>query len=217
MLRFPSDGEEVLGPVAALVSGPATRFHAVSIEAGTCFVGIRLRPGTAKPVLGISPGLITNEVLKGEVALMLVPALGALVQKLTRGSWTVGGVMQQLSSFVDDRCADGGVNSTTPLIDALHVSGGRLPIRDIAALHTMSVRTVHRRITEATGLTPKELAMVIQFHRALRLRLRDGLGVAATALEAGYSDQAHMTRVFRRLGGVSPARLPELALAGLPI
>lgn len=57
--------------------------------------------------------------------------------------------------------------------------------------------------------------MVIQFHRAIRLIRDVGLDPATAALEAGYADQAHMTRVFRKLGGFTPARVPELTLAGL--
>lgn len=103
------------------------------------------------------------------------------------------------------------------LIDALHTGGGRLSVVDLAKMHGIDERTVRRDIKMSTGLAPKELSMVLQFHRALRL-LRDvGLDPASAAAEAGYADQAHMTRVFRELGGFTPANMPEVTLANLPL
>jgi AraC-like DNA-binding protein len=43
------------------------------------------------------------------------------------------------------------------------------------------------------------------------------LTLAEAALEGGYSDQAHMTREFRRYGGFTPGRRPPVAFGSLPI
>jgi AraC-like DNA-binding protein len=110
---------------------------------------------------------------------------------------------------VDPRTAD--------LIDTIHTTGGRLSVSDMAALHAVGVRTARRLITSATGLGPKQLARVVQFHRALRLRFDEGLDIASTVFEAGYSDHAHMARAFRTMGGITPARAPDMVLPGLPI
>ena len=67
-------------------------------------------------------------------------------------------------------------------------------------MHAISERTVQRLVVKATGLTPKAYAAVLQFHRALRLLRDHRLSPASAALEAGFSDQAHMSRVFRRMG-----------------
>ena len=38
---------------------------------------------------------------------------------------------------------------------------------------------------------------------------------AAAAYEAGYADQSHMTRAFRRFGGFTPANMVEVTLVTL--
>eukprot|EP00873_Tetraselmis_striata_P011251 jgi/Tetstr1/431515/TSEL_002167.t1 len=52
--------------------------------------------------------------------------------------------------------------------------------------------------------------------RRAALRLREAASLAEIAADAGYSDQAHMTRAFRQWFGTTPARLrrdaPRLAL-----
>jgi AraC-like DNA-binding protein len=69
----------------------------------------------------------------------------------------------------------------------------------------------HRRFIElfddAVGLTPKRYCRVQRLQRAIR-ELR-GVGAARRQLAeiaagAGYADQAHLTREFRALVGVSP-------------
>jgi AraC-like DNA-binding protein len=214
ILRFRSDGLKPLGVITAIVVGAATRFHSVTMAAGTGYVGARLRPGAARAVLGMDLRAITDRGLVGDAALAKVPALDSLCGPAS----SVDGLVDRLDRFVAERSVTLTIDPlTAALIDSLHVTGGRLSVADIAALHGVDVRTVRRRICSATGLTPKQFAMVVQFHRALRLRFHDGLDVASTAFEAGYADQAHMSRVFRLMGGISPARRPDLVLAGLPI
>lgn len=214
ILRFQSDGMKPSGAITLIVTGAATRFHIIPIAAGTGYVGVRLRPGTARRVLGMDLGIIANRGVAGDAVLTEIPELGALCIPVQ----SVDTLVDRLAAFVAERLSGFTIDPLfADLIDTLHVTGGRLPIADIAGLHRVDVRTVRRRISCATGLAPKQMAMVVQFHRALRLLFHDGLDVASTAVEAGYADQAHMSRAFRLMGGISPARLPDLVLAGFPI
>lgn len=61
-------------------------------------------------------------------------------------------------------------------------------------------------IKEKCGLTPKAIQKVNRFDRALRiLNRRASVDWADLALEAGYSDQSHFIRDFRRFTGYTPA------------
>lgn len=211
ILRFPSDGRKPSGAIAVRIAGPSTRFHLVPISAGTAFVGVRLRPGMAGAVLALDPGSIVDRVLMDDEAMTAFPALA----DLCRPAASIDALAERLGLFVAGRFRMQHVDSlTTAMIDMLHATGGRLPVADLARLHDMDVRTARRRITAATGLGPKRLAAIIRFHRALRLR-RAGMGSANAAIEAGYADQAHMSRAFRQMAGIGSVRLPERALAGL--
>lgn len=214
ILRFQSDGAKLSSNITPIVTGAATRFHFVPVAAGTGYVGVRLRPGTAGEVLGIEARTIAQRALVGDAALTIIPEIQALCLSVPN----VDALVERLTDFVASRMHGISVDpSTESMINMLHVTGGRLPVGDIGRLHGVDVRTVQRRIVSATGLTPKQMAMVVQFHRALRLRFYDRLDIVSTAIEAGYADQAHMSRVFRHMGGFSPARLPDLVLAGFPI
>jgi AraC-like DNA-binding protein len=67
----------------------------------------------------------------------------------------------------------------------------------------------HRRFIQlfrdAVGLAPKRFRRVTRFQRALdSLRIAPEGGLASLALDLGYADQAHLTREFRAMAGLSP-------------
>ena len=65
-------------------------------------------------------------------------------------------------------------------------------------------RQLRRRFLDAVGYGPKTLERILRFQRFLTL---EGDDLARLALEAGYADQAHLTRECTRLAGLPPAAL----------
>lgn len=217
ILRFEFDDDLSIDKIEPLIAGPARSYHLVSIRRGVGYAGLRLRPGTAGLVLDVDLPSITDQVFIDRDAIRIAPALASLRAPASG----VEALTFRLVEFVARQRSSGQRDTaqmrSLALIDALHTGGGRLSVVDLAKMHGIDERTVRRDIKMSTGLAPKELSMVLQFHRALRL-LRDvGLDPASAAAEAGYADQAHMTRVFRELGGFTPANMPEVTLANLPL
>jgi AraC-like DNA-binding protein len=104
------------------------------------------------------------------------------------------------------------------LIDAAH---GREPDPLVAAAvqgHDvgLSERQLRRRFKAATGYGPKTLARIQRFlDFVARSDAEPDETLAALALDAGYADQAHLTRECTRLAGLPPAQLIR-ARAALP-
>lgn len=73
---------------------------------------------------------------------------------------------------------------------------------DRAGLHRGSIS---RGFRQQFGITPARFRSVARTHRAVR-RLAD-LRLSEAAAEAGFADQAHMSRATKDLTGLSPARL----------
>lgn len=63
-----------------------------------------------------------------------------------------------------------------------------------------------RAFSRATGLTPQAYLTQVRVEHAKALILA-GEPIAEVAAAAGFSDQAHMTRVFRRLTGLTPGSM----------
>lgn len=73
----------------------------------------------------------------------------------------------------------------------------------------VSERTLQRLVPRTTGLRRVQITQLRRARLAYRL-LQDGSTIAGAAAEAGYADQAHMTRAFGMFVGQSPARILAL-------
>jgi AraC-like DNA-binding protein/quercetin dioxygenase-like cupin family protein len=78
---------------------------------------------------------------------------------------------------------------------------------DLAALAQrigVSREHLHRLFREAVGLSPREYSRCARIHQA-KQKLGRGEPIADTAQACGFADQAHFSRWFKRVFGVTPA------------
>ena len=80
----------------------------------------------------------------------------------------------------------------------------RPTLEDAAAAAGVSRFALVRRFRTALGTTPHAYLVLLRVNRAQRL-LATGSSPADAALQAGFSDQAHLGLWFRRVLGVTPA------------
>ena len=81
--------------------------------------------------------------------------------------------------------------------------GGELTADDLAAAAGCSRFAAYRAFRQAFGLSPSDYQRQLRVQTARRL-LSAGVAPASAAAEAGFADQAHLTRWFRRYYGVTP-------------
>jgi AraC-like DNA-binding protein len=107
------------------------------------------------------------------------------------------------------------VPSVTRALSRLHESGGTVPVGVLAAEIGCSRRHLISRFREHVGVTPKLLARILRFEKAVALvEARTEMGWAEIAQACGYYDQAHMIRDFNQFAGSPPSefarrRLPD--------
>ncbi|HVY31232.1 MAG TPA: AraC family transcriptional regulator [Polyangiaceae bacterium] len=92
----------------------------------------------------------------------------------------------------------------TRLISA---SYGELSTAQLAATLGCSTRTLRNSTLAAAGVPPKHLGRIVRIRRALDLLAQVGISPRDAAASSAFSDQAHMSREFRELVGLPPARL----------
>lgn len=79
----------------------------------------------------------------------------------------------------------------------------RLDVTALARRLGLSREHLHRLFRGVVGLTPGEYSRCARMHAAKRL-LREGVSLAEAAQASGFTDQAHFSRWFRRIFGVTP-------------
>jgi AraC-like DNA-binding protein len=185
-----------------LASGLHLRPAAIHQDGPQEGVQLGLTPLGARALLGVPAGALAGTLVS--LAELLGPAAAALYDEV------VGAPTWRARFAALDRhlvaLAAGAAEVRPELHRAwtrIEAARGAVRIEALARELGWSRRHLSASFTAEFGLTPKQLARVVRFQHA-RSRLGNGTGLAAVAFEAGYADQAHLTREWRELAGCSP-------------
>jgi Helix-turn-helix domain len=177
-----------------LVAGPATGPVVADIPAGTPTFGVRFRVGAAGAALGVPAG----ELLDASVPLEdLWGSDAARIAERVAAAPTPAAQLRELAAAIGARHPPG--------LDRLVRAAAAGAPRETLGIGDRQLR---RRFADAVGYGPKTLQRVLRFQRFLALSRRAAHpDLARLALDAGYADQAHLTRECTRLSGLPPAAL----------
>jgi AraC-like DNA-binding protein len=84
----------------------------------------------------------------------------------------------------------------------------RVRVRDLARASSLSRFYFHRQFRNVAGISPYIYAMLWRIDRAEQL-LREGCAISDVAQRAGFYDQSHLNRCFRRAVGMTPRRYQQ--------
>jgi AraC-like DNA-binding protein len=187
--------------VGAYVAGPDTGPNPALLPPGTVVVGARFRPGSGGAALGVP----LSELLDQRVDAADLPAVPS---RRLPGSLAPAEAMRRVAGIAAELVTEHPPDRL--VLAAAHRLGRPGERADlVAASLGISERQLRRRCQAAVGYGPRMMTRVLRFRRFLS-RI-DAAGPAADlaglAAEAGYADQAHLTRESTRLAGLSPAAL----------
>ena len=202
-----------IGQSAPVIVGPATRMFVARLAPGSLVIGARLRPGMAPGVLRLPASTALNQ----EVPLEVVWRRTGILSERLAEQRGIEARLAVLEAALLARVAE--ASDCDPLVEAgvawLAASrSGR--VGELCGSAGVSERQLRRRFDAAVGYGPKTLARILRLQRTLALHRACGgrSGLAGLAAEAGYADQAHMSRDFVELAGAPPgALLPQAASA----
>jgi AraC-like DNA-binding protein len=184
------------------VAGPDATTRWTTLHEGTVITGVRLRPGAVRAVFGCD----ARDIVNGGAPLSdLAPGAALLHQRLLmaaklpeRHAWLedwVRGALERPASGDRDVVAACRLIGTDP----------RIALDAIAQQFAWTPRTMHRHFRAACGYGPKHLQRIMRIQAAMRaVHAPAPVRLADLAADAGYADQAHMSRDFRDITGFSP-------------
>ena len=179
-----------------IIVGPDTAARAYPRLAGELLIGLRFRPGAG----GGGIGMPLDALRDRQVDAREIDRAFDLDGELPPAE-----VFRALLTAAADRRPDPIVLAAAP----------RVADRDLAGLArelAISERQLRRRFHAAVGYGPATLARVLRFRRFLALADRGRDDLAGLAVDAGYADQAHLTRDFTAFGGSPPEAFFRRAL-----
>jgi AraC-like DNA-binding protein len=192
------------------VAGPDTGPVRTLTAPGAIMIGVRFRPSAGGPALGLPLSEIRDQRvdfagLGPAAARQLAASLPADLDPAIAASR----VLDVAGTLASSGAPDHAVTHATSL---LRDPAARL--EQVATVIDLSERQLRRRFHDAVGYGPKTLQRVYRFQRFVQ-RIderragapRASIDLAAIAAEAGYADQAHLTRECVALSGLTPAAL----------
>lgn len=97
--------------------------------------------------------------------------------------------------------------SVSMVVEYIHAHvGGEISLEDLSKVAGLSKYHFLRLFKTHTGLTPHQYIMAERIYTAKKLVLK-GESLSLAGLQAGFSDQSHFIRSFRKIYGYSPKTL----------
>ena len=174
------------GRTTLTVRGPETNAATVDCPAEGEWLGIRFKLGTFMPHLPARNLLDRRDIT-------LPGATG-------RSFWLNGSAWE----YPDFENAENFVNRLVH--DGLVAVDLHLKVALQGRRQKMSIRTAQRHFLQATGMTHSTIRQIERARQAANL-LKQGVSILDTVPEAGYFDQAHLTRSLKYLIGQTPAQI----------
>jgi AraC-like DNA-binding protein len=185
------------------VYGSTTRPTDIACTPGSHYLGIRFQPGQSRHFIAAAAHEITDRC-EDLHALMRFPADRIATRIATAA------LFDELDSIlIDSLChsppTGNYVDAVIAHVEARH---GLVRVDDVASHFGKSRRQMERAFLHTVGVPLKFFCMISRLRHAAQLIVHPSdSSLTAIALDAGYSDQAHMTRDFVRLAAVSPGQL----------
>jgi AraC-like DNA-binding protein len=212
--HLPTGGIEIHFPIGGppQLVGPLTGPEIEVIPAHTTIVGVRFRPGTAPPLPTVLDDLVDQRLGLAE---LWGRAVDRLVEAMAMAVTPERALMLLQAHLLQEFRATARVD---PLVgEAVQALMPWHPVDiDSLANHlALSASQLRRRCLHAVGMSPKVLQRTLRFQGFLALAQagatasgrRGADGMAGLAVDAGYADQAHLSRECLRLTGLTPRRL----------
>ncbi len=191
----------VVAPDRVFVAGPDTTAWSSGYAVGAPLYGIRFLPGRAPRVLGVAASELLNQRVQ------LLDLWGRPAKRIV--SKLYADPIPELTKLVAERLDRPEVDPVDPLVDLavrrLQRGGSRVTavLRDL----DLSDRQLRRRFASSVGYGPATYLRVARLQRVRDLALGTPLSLADLAFEAGYADQAHLSRDVRELAGATARNL----------
>jgi AraC-like DNA-binding protein len=201
-LRANADGTEERQP-STLFAGQITGPLVLKPTGRVSVLGVRLRPYGAAALLDVPQSQLTGVTVGLEAVSRRLAAALEPLRDSAGPREAVPRTQLILSELAKVERVDRAVRGVA---DAMMRSGGSASTSALVRETGLSSRHLQRRFLQQVGVPPKRLARIVRFTHALRTL--ETLAVSnrgtRTAVNHGYSDQAHFVRDFRAFAGVSP-------------
>ena len=183
--------------MVGLLNQPAHFYAQNQLE----IIAIRCFPWTVFDLLGLPSGKDGVRVVEHPIA-QLQATLAEQIQ-----SGEIEKALAQVERyFLNERIGTATDSTLVKAGVALRQTNGTIPVSQVATAAHATVRTLERKFKQSSGYTVKDVSGLMRFEQVRNhLWHNPNVSLAGLAHELGYTDQAHLSREFKRYSGTTPA------------
>ncbi|MBZ0203515.1 MAG: helix-turn-helix domain-containing protein [Ignavibacteria bacterium] len=186
------------------VLGPCSVKSTLLTSTEILLVGFRFKPGLLPSAIGLKPAVLKDKLINSS-NISVFGNYGSLIKNIYSAKTErsiinymgkLAAELSQLIKFPDDEIA----GSISLMIN----SGGN--IRESVLVEKLKIgkRQFQRKFLESSGLSPKEFCRLIRIHSSTRELATGNTDQYDVLVNAGYYDQSHYYREFKKLIGILP-------------
>ncbi len=178
-------------------------------------VGVRFTPAGLSPLCPFPQASLADRIVS--VDRLTAPLLRSLADAVSSAATLAAAVAALTSELPRVYASTAAVDPRLlRAVTYITTAGGAVTMDALTRATGTSSRWLERHFQLSVGVTPKRLARLVRFRRALAaLDANPADGGAAVALDHGYYDQAHFIAEFRAFAGDAPRRFVDHRLAEL--
>jgi len=186
-----------------IVHGPQSAYYVTGPKPKGRVIGVSFHAGTAGPILGVP----LDELQDRHICIEDI--WGSRATELRERLATAPTAQAAIDILECDLIA--GMQRPLLLHPAVAhalrpaMLGSVLRVAEIQKQSGYSPRHFIELFRSNVGLAPKQFYRIRRFSTALTRIARGRMSLADVAISSGYADQAHLSREFRELAGVSPS------------
>lgn len=199
---------KVLNYPNSFLYGQISEFKDLYLEGKSSIIIVVFQPFGINHLLGISANELRDSIIDTEVFFGNQSAL--FYEKLSEQS-LIETKLQILNSFFIELITKKSVSNQTIIHSTLNFilkNKGSVTVNHLVKYTGYTERHIERIFNESIGLSPKKFGNIVKLHFFLHLLKykSDQSNITDLCYEAGYADQSHLIKEFKKYTGITPSQ-----------
>lgn len=192
----------------SFIYGQLSEFKDLYLVNETSLLIVVFQPSGLNGLLGISANEVKDKIIRAEDMFGLQ---AFILQDKLFYNHNIEAKLQHLNAFFLKLKPKHSLSNQMLIETSLNFivkNKGTITIKQLVKHMGYTERHIERAFCESIGVTPKKFGNIVKLHSFLKL-LKDKSGqnhITALCYQAGYSDQSHLIKEFRKYTGITPTQ-----------
>jgi AraC-like DNA-binding protein len=184
--------------------GQISQFKDLYLQGEVSLIVVVLQPSGITQLIGISADELLDKIIRIED---LFGCQGLEIQEKLAKKVAFQSKLELLNTFFRELLTN-KISSNQWLIhaslDFIIKNKGNISVNQLVQYTGYSERHLERKFTETVGLSPKKFSNIIKLHSFLKYLKIEPKNLTTIAYKAGYADQSHLIKEFKKYTGITP-------------